>query len=542
MKVIIEQFLNHVRGAWRYRWWGLLLAWIVCLAGWATVLCLPDRYEASARVFVDTRTALSRATEGLTVTTDIDSQIDRVREALLSGPQLEEVARKEGLQFAGSTPRERQDVVSRLRERIQITPRGAGLYVISYTDASRERSLEVVNRVLNHFVEDSLGGKREGSEQAQRFLVEQIGDYERRLAAAEDRLADFKKKNVGLLPGTQSDYFSRLQGEMEALSKSQGDLAVALRQREELQRQARGEAVLGASSAAPLPRTTTAGSIATSGSVAASGAAVGDNDIAARIRETQARLDDLLLRFTDKHPDVIALRSTLAELKARQQSEIDAIQHGDTTAAARIGLGANPVYQNIQLQLNQADVDIAALRGKIAGSQNNIANLKRLVDTAPQVEAEFSRLNRDYDVTRTAYQALVQRLEQSRLSQQAEETGIVRFEVIDPPSAAFKPVWPNRPLFLIAALIVGLGAAAVLTWLLHQLKPVFNSVRELNEITGLPVLGVVSMTWLEKHRAYDRYRIVLYAGAAGLLFVVAAAVLVLQSPAKRLLQHWVGLA
>ena len=320
MKVIFEQILNHVRGAWRFRWWGLLLAWVICLVGWVMVLCLPDRYEASARVFVDTRTALSRATEGLAVNTDIDSQIDRVREALLGGPQLEEVARKEGLQVVGATPRERQDVISGLRERIQINPRGAGLYVISYTNASRERSLGVVTLILNHFVEDSLGGKREGSEQAQKFLVDQIADYERRLGAAEDRLAEFKKKNVGLLPGTQSDYFSRLQAEMEALSKAQGDLSIAQRQREELQRQARGEAVLGAmggSAAAATSRTATAGSAATIGSVGTAGGAVGDNDIANRIRETQAKLDDLLLRFTDKHPDVVALRATLAELKAR---------------------------------------------------------------------------------------------------------------------------------------------------------------------------------------------------------------------------------
>ena len=528
LKAIFEQSLERVRDAWRFRWPGLLLAWGLCLVGWVTVLSLPDKYEASARVFVDTRTTLSRATEGLGMTTDIDSQIERVREALLGGPQLEELARKEGLQSAGDTPRERQDVVSTLREHIQINPRGGGLYVISYTDTDRARSLRVVDRVVNQFVEQSLGGKRQGSEQAQRFLMEQIAEYERRLAAAEERLANFKKKNVGLMPGSQDDYFSRLQAEVDTLAKVQSDLANARRRRDELQRQIRGEAAFGSDDGTTVAAPTS------------SGTAVGDGGLNARIRETQLRLDELLLRFTERYPDVIALRATLNELKARQQAEIEAVKQGDAGAAARAGLSSSPVFQNIQVQLNQTNVEIAELTGKVAESQARVANLKQRVNTEPEVEAELARLNRDYDVTRTAYQALVQRLDQSRLSQQAEETGIVRFEVVDPPSAAFKAVSPNRPLLIVLVLLASLAAGAGLAYLLHQLKPVIITLRQLRQITSLPVLGVVNMTWLEKHKARERLRTLVYAGAGSLLIAVAGIVLLTQSRATRLLQHWLG--
>jgi capsular polysaccharide biosynthesis protein len=185
-------------------------------------------------------------------------------------------------------------------------------------------------------------------------------------------------------------------------------------------------------------------------------------------------------------------------------------------------------------------VEIAALRGQVNESQRRIANLKQLVDTAPEVEAEFARLNRDYEVTRTQYQALVQRLEQSRLSQQAEETGIVRFEVIDPPRAPFKPTAPKRPLLILAVLVAALAAGAGFAGVLHRLKPVFSSAQQLNDITGLPVLGVVSMTWLEKHRARQRGRAFVYTGVASLLIMVAGVLLLTQSHATRLLQHWVG--
>lgn len=267
---------------------------------------------------------------------------------------------------------------------------------------------------------------------------------------------------------------------------------------------------------------------------------MGDSDLATRIRDTQSRIDELLLKFTEKHPDVIALRATLAELKTRQKAEMDALRKGDAGAAASMGLGANPVFQNVQVQLNQTDVDIAELRGKIAQSESRIASLKQLVNTAPEVEAEYARLNRDYDVTRTEYQALVQRLEQSRLSQQAEETGVVHFELVDPPSASFKPSFPNRPLLIIGVLLGALTAGWGLACLLHQLRPVFNSTRQLHEITGLPVLGVVSMTWLEKHRAREHHYAILYAGAGSLLLLLAGAVLLAQSRVSGLLRHWVG--
>jgi polysaccharide chain length determinant protein (PEP-CTERM system associated) len=320
---------------------------------------------------------------------------------------------------------------------------------------------------------------------------------------------------------------------MEALAKAQGELSITQRRREELQRQLRGEQPL-LNGADPTPGSTRS----TGGSTAISGSS--DNDTASGIREAQARLDDLLLRFTDRHPDVIALKSTLEKLKARQQTEIDAVKRGDPGAAARMGLDANPVFQSIQLQLNQTDVDAAALRGTIADHQKKIASLQRLVDTAPEVEAQFARLNRDYTVTRAQYQALVEQLERARLSEQAEENGIVRFEIIDPPTAGFKPVAPNRPLLIVAILIAGLAAGGGLAYLLHLLKPVFANVRQLNEITGLPVLGVVSMTWLEKHQALQRREAFVCAGVAGVLLLVGGVMLLVHAPATHLLLRWMS--
>jgi polysaccharide chain length determinant protein (PEP-CTERM system associated) len=528
VNALVDNLLEEVRGAWRFRRVALFIAWGVAIAAWTAIFFMPDTYQATARVFVDTKTALSEVTRGISVDSGVDTQIQRVRQALLGGPQLLKVAAETDLGVGATTPSAQQVVIDKLRNAIDISGSigrdgtASGVFNISYKDSNRGKSLEVVEKLLNTFVEGALGGKREGSAQAQQFLLAQIADLERRLTAAEERLADFKRRNVGLMPGTQGDYFSRLQTETDGLSKAQASLGVAMRRRDELQRQLRGEQpfVTGSGGAVQVP---------------SAPGGVG-SDIGTRIRETQARLDELLLRFTDKHPDVISMRATLKELQARQQSEIDAARRGDSGAAARTGLAANPVFQNIQVQFNQAQVEIATIQADIADRERKMTSLRALLNTAPEVEANFAKLNRDYDVTRSQYQALLERLERARLGEEAEATGIVRFETIDPPSAAFAPIAPNRPMLIAAALIAALGAGGALAYLLHLLKPVFMSARHLSEATGLPVLGVVSMTWLEKYRASERRDIAVYAGAAAALVIVGAALLLTQQTILQLVR------
>jgi polysaccharide chain length determinant protein (PEP-CTERM system associated) len=237
---------------------------------------------------------------------------------------------------------------------------------------------------------------------------------------------------------------------------------------------------------------------------------------------------------------VTALRETLAELKARQAAEIEAAKHGDPSAIAASGLSANPVYQSTQLQLNQADVDIAALRSQVAEREAKIADLRKLVNTAPEVEAAFKRLNRDYDVTRGEYQTLVERLGRTRLSDEADATGIVRFEVIDPPRASYVPVAPNRPRLIIMVLLMGLGAGLGVAYVIHQLRPVFNSSRQLTEITRLPVLGVVSMTWIERHQLAARRTAWIYGGVVAVLVVSAVLVLGVNEPAAKMVQKLIS--
>lgn len=537
MQEMIESGLRELRGAWRFRRYALAIAWGVCLLGWLVVYALPDRYESRARVNVDTRTALRSVVQGLAVEQDVESQLNLVRQTLLGRTNLESVAREVGLDVTAKTAAERDALLTSLTNRIEIAleppavrdPRIPNtLYRIVFSDGDRKTALRVVDVLLNSFVEDTMGSDRAGTASAQRFLREQLTDYGRRLADAEALLAAFKKKNVGLVPGDEGGYFQRLTTEMQEVKRIEAQLGVANSRRNELQRQLRGEAPF-------VPPSEGA-----AGTVAAGGPTGGPQDTASRIQETQARLDDMLLRYTDKHPDVVAARETLQQLRDRQKEELAALKRGDAGVAAVARATSNPVYQSIQLQINQTDVEMAALRGQLADHRRNEADLRRLVDTAPEVEAEYARLTRDYDVTKTQYNALLERLERARLSGDAEETGVVKFNIVDPPSASFQPVFPNRPLLLVVVLIVGVGAGCGIAYLMHAIKPVFSDSRTLGDVTGLPVLGSVTRTWIDKYRAELRRGLLRYSAASVLLFVVFIVALFMQQPGSRLLQQILG--
>ncbi len=396
----VAQTYEWARALWRRRWIAIGTAWAVALAIWAVVLVLPDRYEASARVFVDARTALTPVLEGIAIQEDYGSQLALVREALLSRPQLEAVARKTNLDAKVTSPAQMDALITYLKSQIQvvsvITDQQRGqqsdtIYTISYRHPDHDKAVEVVRTLLKNFEEGTLSGNRSGTDQANVFLTQQISDLEKRLQESEGKLADFKKRNVGMIPGERGDYFARMDKEMTGLQQAETSLAVAMSRRSELQHQLQ-------TSRAYLP-----GSAALSNPVAMAGA---PPDVTLRRQEAEQRLEELLQRYTEKHPEVIALRKTIEELKVRETAELKDLQSGGMGTGAIRSLSANPVYQQIQSQLNQSQVEIASLQGAVA--QHQVGNRKseplRRPGTGNRtgVLAPESRLRRDQGAIRPA--------------------------------------------------------------------------------------------------------------------------------------------
>jgi polysaccharide chain length determinant protein (PEP-CTERM system associated) len=525
MTALIDQVLEAARSSWRFRWWGLLVAYAIAIPGWVYVFGLQDRYEASARIFVDTLTPLHPVLQGITVDQDVAAQLNFVRQSLLDGPQLEKIARDTGVLTAPTEqPRDKERALEDLQKRVGISVSSASprdndraaagsIYDITYRDSDRARCLRVVQALLTTLIEHTQGGKRASSESAQKFLEAQIREYESQLRAAEDRLAQFKQQNLGALPAEQGGYFAQLQAELTATDKAEAALSIALSRRAELQRQLRQAALIATTVATPVP-----------GAPGTPGRLTGE-DTVSRIKATQTELDELLLRFTEEHPDVVSARRKLHDLELRRATESEHLRRGDPNAIASSGASANPVYQSIQLALNNADLEIASLRTELEQHSARTKELREMLNTAPRVEADYATLTRDYEVNKAQYSALLANYAKARLSEQADSAGSVRFEIVQPPTASIQPVFPRRGPLMAAVLGAALLVGVALAYLLHLLRPVVGSGRALAALTGLPVFGIVGFAFPGQVSGATRTDVRRFAGiAAGLLIGLAMAV------------------
>lgn len=533
MTTKLDPLFDELRGAWRFRWMALLAAVAVAIIGWLIIFALPDRYEAQADVLVDTRTALKPVLQGLATDQDVNVQLNYVRQALLADPQLTQLAVQAGVMPAsGLGPAEEEALLDALRKRIDLTVErtpdegangnpnsGSTTYGITYDDVDRARALKLVQMLMNALINETLGGSEQGSQHAQQFLKAQITDYEKRLQAAEDRLAAFKSQHLGVLPTEQGGYFAQLQAESQAVEDVKTKLLVAESQRRELKDELHGDAAVSATDA--------------TGVMGANGVMVG-GDTLAQIEQVQARLNQLLLKYTDKYPDVIAARQQLAALKMRRAQEIAALKRGDANAAALSGASSNPIYQSIQLALNQVDVNIADLQTELAEHQQKAQELQQLLDKTPQLEAQYAQLSRDYDINKKQYAALLASYDKARLGEEAGNAGAVRFELVQPPAVSYTPVWPKRTELLAVVLLLALGAGGAIAYALNQLRPVVGSPAALRQFAGIPVVAVVGCAFPTRAALASRSEIRRFSFAIACLVVGFVVVVVLSHLGIRL--------
>src|SRR5215203_2828248 len=175
MEEILRQFKTIGGAMWRRRWVGLAAAWTVALIGAVIVWRTPDRFESSARVFVDTQTVLKPLMAGLAVQPNIDEQISLLARTIITRPNIDKIMHSANLDVSGTSQVQRDQMVDDLTKRIRFTGGGReNIYTISYQDTNPERSKRVVQDLLSLFVESGLGNKRRDSEAARRFIDEQI--------------------------------------------------------------------------------------------------------------------------------------------------------------------------------------------------------------------------------------------------------------------------------------------------------------------------------------------------------------------------------
>lgn len=510
MEELIAQVFAIARGMWRFRWVGLIVAWLVGVVGAAMAFNVPDRYQASARIYVDTQSILKPLMSGLTVQPNIDQQVAMLSRTLISRPNIEKLVRMADLDLKSESKAQQEALVDRLMRSISVASTGRdNLYTLSYAESDKEKAKRVVQSLVSIFVESSLGASRKDTDSAKVFIDEQIKAHEAQLEAAETRLKEFRLRNLEMQFGDGKDSAGRLSDAVQALQSAKLQLKEAEQSRDAAKKQLELEKSGGASEGAMpnlLPEPTIT---------------ISTPEIDARIEALRRNLDGLLQRYTDQHPDVISSRRLIAELqkqKAKETEELRKAAASQPTAQA-VASNRSPAAQELARVLAASEIQVAALKARAAEFEARAARARELTRTSPQLEAEAAQLNRDYAVIKRNYETLVARRQSAVMSGDLDmASGVVDFRLIDPPRVSPKPVSPNRMLLLLMALGAAVGAGLAVTLAASQLRPVFDDVQQLRDRTSLPLLGVVSMVLSDDDRRRERSGRVRFFVGTGSLF------------------------
>jgi polysaccharide chain length determinant protein (PEP-CTERM system associated) len=145
MKEAVGQITDALEGVWNYRWLALIVAWVVAIFAVTIALRVPNQYEASARIYVDTQSILKPLMTGLAIQPNIDQQVSMLSRTLISRPNIEKLIRMADLDLKNDSKRQQEAQIEELMKVLEIKSTNRdNLYTLSYRDGDPDRAKRVV--------------------------------------------------------------------------------------------------------------------------------------------------------------------------------------------------------------------------------------------------------------------------------------------------------------------------------------------------------------------------------------------------------------
>jgi polysaccharide chain length determinant protein (PEP-CTERM system associated) len=359
-----------------------------------------------------------------------------------------------------------------------------------------------VQAVLSVFSEQTQKTSLGDVESAKRFIDNQIRKYEQRLRNAERAKENFKRENIGLLPGQEGEgQFNVIRTIRRAIEDVQMQLSEMLSRKKVLQLQL--SEALESGEEWGLTEIVNTNSVEDS-----------------RITELEHRKSDLLLKFTDNHPVISTINKEIDALRKRKeendnQNALD--ENGDSNPYQAM---SSTYTQSIKIELNRIEVEIATHISRIASLKKKLQKEDEQFNERLATETEMQNLNRDYEAIKKNYLTLIERREKATLSSNVDsQVSALKFKIADPANVPLEPSAPNR--MLLYSVILGLGflLGAALALLKVFIRPSFIEAKQVKEFTELPVLGTISEVVSDAQTKNNFFRLIGFISVNVLLIV-----------------------
>ncbi len=438
---------------------------VIFLATLAVAAYLPKIYQSNTLVFIRLPAVENPVGPANTVKM-LEDQLRTIREEIQSFRFLSDIVRSIPEIFLTlNTEDEIEGYVDRMRTNLAVKTRGIDLFEIAYRDPDPQMTMKVANRVTEKYIEDSLQRNTSKYDQGIQALTSERDRFLEELQRIESQITNFKELHKEVLVPEVS-VKQQIWNQEASLRALDNQIAAASREMNVLQGKL----------------------LETPGTIESKRMIERDPKyeiIEKELRTQELQLEELLLQYTDKHPQVVNLRERI-ELRRKQLEELE------DQFRENIEESINPLYQNLQEQVTQQEIKMENLYGQRESALAHLQELKIKETRVPQLEEQLRNLDRDYAIKQSAYDRVVKEIQATEVQGRMEERGQqVKYEVIDTARVPRSPVEPNVGLLALGGLGAGLAVGFGLVFGREYFDHSLRSVEQARSVLNLTVLGAI---------------------------------------------------
>jgi polysaccharide chain length determinant protein (PEP-CTERM system associated) len=426
--------LSEYRSVFVYRWPFILVASVVLFAAFLTgVHFIPDTYEASTTILAHPRKVPEKYV-ATTIPEDSSDRLNLLQQEILSSTRLLEVIQKFGLYHKVIQKRGRDAAVTLMQKHIKIqtshgSSSGPSAFTLVFSGEDPKTLAPVANELANSFILKNLSNREQQVQGTADFISDALKHARTDLDTQEAQLREFRMAHLGEMPEQMNANLQAI-GHLQAQYESLSDKMAQLDEEEVL--------IEDSPESVPALRSGSSSSPAAT--------------LRLDLSQEQAHLTDLLTHATPVHPDVVASKNKIEELKEQLKTLPSTIsgEGVDRPVQARL--------QVIQKEREHLAEEQAAIKTRLNSYQDK-------VDAIPLRQEQLSGLTRDYESARDHYRSLLEKSYSAQMASELEsKQDAERFEVLDPAQAPEQPAAPNRPLLWGVSALVALAGGFVLAY------------------------------------------------------------------------------
>jgi uncharacterized protein involved in exopolysaccharide biosynthesis len=499
---------------------------LIFLTGVIVAIALPSVYQSTVMIIVENQEIPEEYVKS-TITSYVSERLEMLRRKILSHSKLLKIVKEHNLypdlDLDGEMVQQmRKDIlletidVSLSDRKSRVNSSATIAFNLSYEHKDPRKAKEITDVLSNLFIEEDQRARESQAATTTGFIEKELEDLRRQIQINEEKISKFKAANINQLPGSMAIFTQtifRLEQDIdnvEARIRTTQDKIVYLKSQ-----------IANIDPLVPI--------LTESGKVASN-----PNN---RLKYLRLQLISMQANLSDKHPDIIKLKSEINELEAQVgeagssiekinrlkvvEKEIielkskygdkhpDVIRLSKEAALLRRQIGQNetgatnmaisdeqtdnPGYMNIKAQIIVAESEILALKNERMKLAEKLEDYQKRLETAPFIDEEYNKLTLDYENARRKYNEASNKLHNARISQEMDVSDQgQRFHIDAKAFLPDKPYKPNRPIIVLLGFLLGLGIAVGLTAIKEGMDTSIKAADDVESIFGVPVLATVS--------------------------------------------------